>query len=97
MTAYLLRRLGTSIIVVLGISIFIFVLLHAIYPSPARDVLGLKSNNLQIAAWNKQHGFSRPDIIYGLKFTETAAAPVSGALIKKRPGHDEAGYSFIPR
>ena len=41
MTAYLLRRLGTSIIVLIGISIFIFLLLHAIYPSPARDVLGL--------------------------------------------------------
>jgi peptide/nickel transport system permease protein len=61
-TAYLLRRLGTSIVVVLGISIFIFLLLHAIYPSPARDVLGLKSTDLQIAAWNKDHGFSRPVI-----------------------------------
>ena len=39
MTAYLLRRLGTSIIVLVGISIFIYLLLHAIYPSPARAVL----------------------------------------------------------
>jgi peptide/nickel transport system permease protein len=61
-TAYLLRRLGTSIIVLIGISIFVFLLLHAIYPSPARDVLGLKSNNAQIAAWNQEHGFSRPVI-----------------------------------
>jgi peptide/nickel transport system permease protein len=61
-TAYLLRRLGSSIIVLVGISIFIFVLLHAIYPSPARDVLGLKANNAQIAAWNQEHGFSRPVI-----------------------------------
>jgi len=38
-TAYLLRRLGTSIIVLIGISIFIFLLLHAIFPSPARVVL----------------------------------------------------------
>ena len=29
MTAYLLRRLGTSIIVLVGISIFIYLLLHA--------------------------------------------------------------------
>ena len=62
MTAYLLRRLGTSIIVLIGISIFVFLLLHAIYPSPARDVLGLKANNAQIAAWNQQHGFDRPVI-----------------------------------
>ena len=42
MTGYILRRLGSSIIVLIGISIFIFLLLHAIYPSPARDVLGLR-------------------------------------------------------
>jgi peptide/nickel transport system permease protein len=61
-TAYLLRRLGTSIIVLIGISIFVFLLLHAIYPSPARDVLGLKANNAQIAAWNQEHGYDRPVI-----------------------------------
>ncbi len=38
MTAYLLRRLGTSIIVLIGISIFIYLMLHAIFPSPARAV-----------------------------------------------------------
>ena len=62
MTAYLLRRLGTSIIVLIGISIFIFLLLHAIYPSPARAVLGLRANDAQIAAWNKANGFDRPVI-----------------------------------
>ena len=62
MTAYLLRRLGTSIIVLIGISIFVYLLLHAIYPSPARAVLGLKANNAQINAWNQENGFSRPVI-----------------------------------
>jgi len=52
-TAYLLRRLGTSIIVLIGISIFIYLLLHAIYPSPARAVLGLRAKNAQIAARKK--------------------------------------------
>ncbi len=44
MTAYLLRRLGTSIIVLIGISIFIYLLLHAVFPSPARAVLGLRAD-----------------------------------------------------
>ena len=46
MIGYLLRRLGTSIVVVIGVSIFIFLLLHAIYPSPARAVLGLRAPKL---------------------------------------------------
>ena len=62
MTAYLLRRIGTSIVVLIGISIFVYLLLHAIYPSPARDVIGLKANIAQIAAWNKANGYDRPVI-----------------------------------
>jgi peptide/nickel transport system permease protein len=80
-TAYLLRRLGASIIVLIGISIFIFLLLHAIYPSPARAVLGLKANNAQIAAWNKQYGFSRPVIEQYLSY-------MNGLL------HGNLGYSY---
>ena len=68
MSAYLLRRLGTSVIVLIGISIFIFLLLHAIFPSPARVVLGLRTNNAAIAAWNKQNGFDDPVIVQYLRY-----------------------------
>jgi len=80
-TAYLVRRLGTSIIVLVGISIFIYLLLHAIYPSPARAVLGLRATNAQIAAWNKSNGFSRPVIEQYLSYMN--------ALI-----HGNLGYSY---
>jgi peptide/nickel transport system permease protein len=80
-TAYLLRRLGTSIIVLIGISIFIYLLLHAIYPSPARDVLGLRANNAQVAAWNKTNGFDRPVIEQYLSY-------MNGLL------HGNLGYSY---
>jgi peptide/nickel transport system permease protein len=80
-TAYLLRRLGTSIIVLIGISIFIYLLLHSIFPSPARDVLGLRANNAQIAAWNASHGFSRPVVEQYLSY-------VNGLL------HGNLGYSY---
>jgi peptide/nickel transport system permease protein len=80
-TAYLLRRLGTSIIVLIGISIFIFFLLHAIYPSPARAVLGLRANNAQVAAWNKQYGFARPVVEQYLSY-------MNGLL------HGNLGYSY---
>jgi peptide/nickel transport system permease protein len=80
-TAYLVRRLGTSIIVLIGISIFIYLLLHEIYPSPARAVLGLRATNAQIAAWNKSNGFSRPVIEQYLSYMN--------ALI-----HGNLGYSY---
>ncbi len=68
MTGYLLRRLGTSIIVLIGISIFIFLLLHAIFPSPARVVLGLRASGAAVAAWNKQNGFDDPVIVQYLRY-----------------------------
>jgi peptide/nickel transport system permease protein len=80
-TAYLLRRIGTSIIVLIGISIFVFLLLHAIYPSPARVVLGLRANNAQVAAWNKANGFARPWFVQYLSY-------MNGLL------HGNLGYSY---
>ncbi len=68
MTGYILRRLGSSIIVLIGISIFIFLLLHAIFPSPARVVLGLRASGAAVAAWNKQNGFDDPVIVQYLRY-----------------------------
>ncbi len=60
MAVYLIRRCGTSAIVLIGISVFTFLLLHAIYPSPAMSVLGPRSSLAAQAAWNRQHGFADP-------------------------------------
>jgi peptide/nickel transport system permease protein len=68
MISYLGRRLVTSIIVVIGVSIFIFLLLHAIYPSPARQVLGLSARPAQIAAWNKANGYDDPVIVQYFRY-----------------------------
>jgi peptide/nickel transport system permease protein len=65
---YILRRIGTSIVVLVGVSIFIFALLHAIYPSPAIDVLGSRANSVSIAAWNKQNGFDDPWLVQYLRY-----------------------------
>jgi peptide/nickel transport system permease protein len=65
---YIARRLGVAVIVVLGVSIFIFALLHVIYPSPAIDVLGPRANRVTIAAFNKQNGFDDPWFVQYLHY-----------------------------
>jgi peptide/nickel transport system permease protein len=82
MITYLIRRIITSIIVVIGVSIFIFLLLHAAYPSPARDVLGLKASPAAIAAWNKANGYDNPVIVQYLSYV--------GKLL-----HGNLGYSYV--
>ena len=60
MIGYLLRRLMTSVIVLVGISMVMFLLLHVIYPRPGRDVLGVRSSVAAVVAWNRQNGFAGP-------------------------------------
>lgn len=60
MVAYIARRVGTAVLIVFGVSIFIFALLHTIYPSPAIDVLGPRANRATIAAFNQANGFNKP-------------------------------------
>jgi peptide/nickel transport system permease protein len=80
-SAYLIRRLATSIVVVLGVSIFIFFLLHTIYPTPAIDVLGPRSSPPAIAAWNRANGFDRPWIAQYLRYMNHLV-------------HGDLGFSF---
>ena len=81
MTAYLIRRAATAIVVLFGVSIFIFFLLHMIYPSPAIDVLGPKANKVSIEEWNKQHGFDDPLIVQYLRYVDQLL-------------HGNLGYSY---
>jgi peptide/nickel transport system permease protein len=63
LSAYLIRRFGTSVIILVGISIFMFVLLRAVFPSPAIIVLGPKASPVAVKIWNQQNGFSEPLIV----------------------------------
>jgi peptide/nickel transport system permease protein len=76
-----MRRIATSIVVVIGVSVFVFLLLHIIYPSPAIDILGPKSTHAAIVAWNKAHGFDRPWIVQYWSY-------IVGVL------HGNLGYSY---
>jgi peptide/nickel transport system permease protein len=58
-TAYLIRRVGASIVVVFGIALTTFILLHAVAPTPGRAVLGDRASPAAVNAFNKLHGYDR--------------------------------------
>jgi peptide/nickel transport system permease protein len=80
-TAYLIRRIGTSLVILIGISIFVFVLLRAVFPSPAIVVLGPKASPSAVAAWNAENGFNEPIIVQYWHYLD--------ALL-----HGNLGYSY---
>ena len=81
MISYLARRLMASVIVLFGISIVMFSLLHAVYPSPARDVLGLRASAAAVNAWNKANGYDDPVAVQYLRYLNEVL-------------HGNLGYSY---
>ena len=81
MTAYLIRRCGTSVVILFGISVFIFLLLHSVFPSPAIVVLGPKALPSAVNAWNKANGFDAPVFVQYLRYM--------GNVLR-----DNLGYSY---
>ncbi len=70
MTAYLIRRTATAVVVLIGVSVFVFLMLHVIYPTPAIDVLGPHANKFSINQWNQQHGFDKPWFVQYLRYID---------------------------
>jgi peptide/nickel transport system permease protein len=68
LAGYIIRRVGISIIIVLGVSLFVFGMLHTIYPSPVYDVLGPKALPAAINGWNHQNGFDQPWLVQYLHY-----------------------------
>ena len=60
MTAYLIRRTLHAVIVLFGVSLIVFVLLHLLPGGPARASLGLRANPTSIREFNAQYGLNRP-------------------------------------
>ncbi len=60
MTAYLLRRGGQSVVVIIGVMILTFILLHMEPGSVARSVLGLKATPARVAIFDKDYGLNKP-------------------------------------
>jgi peptide/nickel transport system permease protein len=63
MTGYIIRRLGQSVIVVLGVTLIVFIMLHLLPGSLARDILGNRATPAAIAQFNHQNHLDRSFVI----------------------------------
>ncbi len=62
MMGYIGRRILVAIIVVIGIAVFTFLLLHWLQPSPVYAVLGARAQPVAVKSWNLLHGYDRPEL-----------------------------------
>ncbi|MFC4118877.1 ABC transporter permease [Nonomuraea zeae] len=68
MLQYVLRRLATSAIVVLGVSVITFIMLHGMSGSPGRAILGVQASAEAVAAFDKANGYDRSLVVQYLAY-----------------------------
>lgn len=65
---FVARRILVSIVVLIGISLVVFLMLHMISESPGRTVLGQQASQAAVDAFNQENGFDRPVLIQYLDY-----------------------------
>jgi peptide/nickel transport system permease protein len=64
--AYLIKRLIQAVVVVFGVTIILFVILHALPGGPARGMLGAEATAAQVHTFIVENGYDKPLIVqYG--------------------------------
>lgn len=81
MIAYVVRRLIQAVVVVIGVTIVVFVLIHFLPGGPARAALGARATKASIRNFNVANGYNR-------------ALPVQYGLYVWRLLHGNLGYSY---
>ncbi|QTV79588.1 hypothetical protein [Microbacterium sp. NIBRBAC000506063] len=101
MARYILRRLLVSLVIVLGLSIVVFLLLHFMAGPPGRTVLGPLASIEAVEDFNEKAGFNRPlviqylsymsDLVRGISDGRTRSTRVSIPFLPST--RDEVSYS----
>ena len=60
MTVYLVRRAGQALVVVIGVIILTFILIHMEPGSVARSILGVRATSSRISIFNSAYGLNEP-------------------------------------
>ena len=60
MTAYLVRRVLQGIAVVFGVTLIVFIILHALPGGPARGMLGPEATTQQVQQFIAANGYNKP-------------------------------------
>jgi peptide/nickel transport system permease protein len=63
MIGYIIRRLSVAVVVVIGVALISFAMLHYLSPSPVYAVLGTKAQPVAVKVWNQQHGYDRAELV----------------------------------
>jgi peptide/nickel transport system permease protein len=96
-TRYIARRVAQAIVVVIGVTILTFIIIHLVPGSAARAAIGLRATPERIAAFNAAYGLNKPlyqqfidyvgQVFQGnLGTSFTTQQPVASLIAQRLPG-----------
>lgn len=68
MIGFILRRLAQAVVVVIGVTLFVFFLEHLIPGNLAKAILGQRASPGAVAAFDRQNGLNHPVVVQYLHF-----------------------------
>lgn len=93
--AFLVRRVGWSLLVLLGLSLVIFLIARVIPGDAARMALGPRASAEQVAELSSELGLDRPLVEqYGLFLTGLARGDLGRSLLTERPVEADIRETF---
>lgn len=96
MTGYILRRLGQTIVVLLGVTLIVFVLQHLLPGNIARAIIGPRATRNQIAAFDHEYGLDRALPIQYVSFIGQLVRGNLGYSFKMNESVDSIVAHFLP-
>ena len=97
MTGFILRRLAQAVIVVIGVTIFTFLLQHLIPGNIARAIVGPRATPAQIAGFDKEWGLNKALPLQYFSFVDNLAHGNLGYSYKQNRSVDSIVGQYLPR
>ena len=97
MTGFILRRLAQAVIVVIGVTIFTFLLQHLIPGNIARAIVGPRATPAQIAGFDKEWGLNQALPLQYFSFVDHLVHGNLGYSYKQNRSVDSIVGQYLPR
>jgi peptide/nickel transport system permease protein len=84
MLAYVARRLGQAVLILIGVSLVTFLLLYIVPADPAREIAGHNASSAQVEQVRKELGLDQPFIVqYARYFVHLAQGDLGRSYLQK--------------
>ena len=85
-TRYILQRLVSAVVVLVGVTFVVFLIIHLVPGDPARVVLGVQANAENVAALRERLGLNDPFLVqYGHWLAHAVQGDFGRSLITRQP------------